>query len=281
MRIPSDGPRAGRRIFAAVFLAAIAGDPWASLASQSAAEWKVVQRHSECSLIRLAGGPPLKLTSYPDIVDAGISIAEIGEPKLLSRSGNAKLSILPAGRQVSGEAYPPSRFPERRDGVVFLPEEKIPFAEFAGADRVSLIVRDQTIASISLTSIDAALAALHACNRNLLRLAGVDLDVLATLRKPPAPIGGGTAGKWFTNGDYPREAVMQRKFGNALVSFTVGTDGRAKDCAVAGSSGHEVLDRPSCAIILRRGRFSPALDAEGRPIDTKMVAIVRWTLPAR
>ena len=48
--------------------------------------------------------------------------------------------------------------------------------------------------------------------------------------------------------------------------FTVGTDGRARDCAVLRSSGDATLDATTCRLIADRFRYAPATDAGGRPV---------------
>ena len=48
--------------------------------------------------------------------------------------------------------------------------------------------------------------------------------------------------------------------------FTVGVDGRARDCAVTGSSGDAALDATTCQLIETRFRYRPARGADGQPV---------------
>ena len=78
--------------------------------------------------------------------------------------------------------------------------------------------------------------------------------------------------------DYPRSAVEARSQGITYVRFTVGRDGRIKDCAVTRSSGHRELDDVTCRLILRRFRYVPARDAEGRPVEEVVRGQQDWDL---
>lgn len=66
--------------------------------------------------------------------------------------------------------------------------------------------------------------------------------------------------------DYPRAARAARAEGTSVVRFTVGIDGRPRDCRVATSSGDPALDATTCRLIEERFRYAPARDAEGRPV---------------
>ncbi|RHW18896.1 energy transducer TonB [Sphingomonas gilva] len=94
--------------------------------------------------------------------------------------------------------------------------------------------------------------------------------------------GGGeyTAPRWvrgsMSDSDYPRglgEAGIQ---GTVSVRYTVGIDGRARDCEVTESSGSAVLDETTCRLIERRFRFRPSLDDRGRPVPATIVENHSW-----
>ncbi|RHW18539.1 TonB family protein [Sphingomonas gilva] len=70
----------------------------------------------------------------------------------------------------------------------------------------------------------------------------------------------------ITPRDYPAGARRAGARGSVTVRFTVGTDGRARDCAVAISSGRSDLDATTCRLIEARFRYRPARDAAGRAV---------------
>lgn len=74
----------------------------------------------------------------------------------------------------------------------------------------------------------------------------------------------------IANADW-RDAVDEEGFDESVVAhFTVGPDGRARDCEVVESSGVRELDNITCAMIERRFRYRPATDGSGKPISEEM-----------
>jgi protein TonB len=76
------------------------------------------------------------------------------------------------------------------------------------------------------------------------------------------------------NSDYPDAA--EEVEGTVLFRFTVGTEGRVTDCKVTKSSGHAILDRATCNLIIRRLRYSPARDWSGRPSAVVLPGEQEW-----
>lgn len=70
----------------------------------------------------------------------------------------------------------------------------------------------------------------------------------------------------ITRKHIPRSVWKAGNRGNVVAHFTVGTDGRARDCQIRQSSGHPALDATTCRLIEQRFRFEPARDARGRAV---------------
>lgn len=81
----------------------------------------------------------------------------------------------------------------------------------------------------------------------------------------------------IVDSDYPHSALRSGAAGTVSVRYTVGTDGRVRGCMVTGSSGNAELDATTCRLIERRFRYSPAKDAEGRPITETVTKQYYWT----
>ena len=79
--------------------------------------------------------------------------------------------------------------------------------------------------------------------------------------------------------DYPPGALARHEEGTSKFRVTVDTNGRARDCVITQSSGSSDLDAATCRMILERGRWKPATDADGRPIESTYSSQVRWRLP--
>lgn len=91
--------------------------------------------------------------------------------------------------------------------------------------------------------------------------------------------GTASAQPWSTNDEYPKKALRERRDGTTYFNVTVGTDGKSKSCTVTQSSGHADLDEAACGIIMRRGRWEPATNNAGEPIEAVWSSKFRWVLP--
>ena len=78
--------------------------------------------------------------------------------------------------------------------------------------------------------------------------------------------------------NYPREAVLRMLQGSVRIRVTVNPEGRASNCLVLQSSGHDVLDRAACDGMRQFALFNPALDDEGRPISSTYATIITYRL---
>lgn len=88
-----------------------------------------------------------------------------------------------------------------------------------------------------------------------------------------------SAQSYVTPDDYPASALAQRAAGRVKVQLAVGRDGRVAGCAVLSSSGSAVLDSVACRLLVRRARFTPAMDSNGNPAVGTIVQQVEWRLP--
>ena len=67
--------------------------------------------------------------------------------------------------------------------------------------------------------------------------------------------------------DYPPEALRHHWEGDVIADLTISAEGRVTGCKIAQTSGHQVLDDATCEIVMKRARFKPALDANGKPTE--------------
>ncbi|MEO6216108.1 MAG: TonB family protein [Sphingomonas sp.] len=92
-----------------------------------------------------------------------------------------------------------------------------------------------------------------------------------------APIG--SPAQWFYSDDYPPEARKANQSGIVSISLTVDPTGRAVKCDVVLGSGFPLLDSGTCALALKRARFTPARLASGKAVSsTYAIPGVRWEL---
>lgn len=77
---------------------------------------------------------------------------------------------------------------------------------------------------------------------------------------------------------YPARAVQQGLQGRVGIEAVVAPNGRAISCSVHKTSGHAILDDAACEGVKRRGRFEPALDDNGLPVEARFRTEVQYKL---
>lgn len=94
--------------------------------------------------------------------------------------------------------------------------------------------------------------------------------------------GGGTAARRIAGAierrDCPKALRKAGCRGEVATRFTVGSDGRVRDCAVTASSGNPELDTATCRVIVSRFRYTPARDAAGRAVGEQRGWRQSWWL---
>lgn len=100
---------------------------------------------------------------------------------------------------------------------------------------------------------------------------------------PPAPKlaqgaqARGNPQDWFPNDYYPPAAKRAGIGGRVTVMVAVGTNGKVTSCHVVSSSGNQDLDDTTCKLAQRFGKYKPALDNSGQPIETQVrLGPIRW-----
>ena len=88
-----------------------------------------------------------------------------------------------------------------------------------------------------------------------------------------------SAANFITQDDYPAEALRKRWEGEVEVAFSFGAEGKVHDCAVRKSSGHDVLDVRTCALIERRFRYDLGKEGQGPRLGETRTLKFKWRLP--
>lgn len=77
---------------------------------------------------------------------------------------------------------------------------------------------------------------------------------------------------------YPSRALREGREGTAWFTVDVTVDGRAENCMITQSTGSEDLDQATCANVIQRARFNPALDASGKPMRGRYSGKMAWKI---
>lgn len=78
---------------------------------------------------------------------------------------------------------------------------------------------------------------------------------------------------------YPAAARAAGEEGVVQMELGIDAAGRVTGCKVNESSLSSALDEAACALMRSDGKFSPALDSDGKPVRSVVATTFRWTLP--
>ena len=81
---------------------------------------------------------------------------------------------------------------------------------------------------------------------------------------------------WLGSGPRDSDNPGGRYQGSVAVQLGVGAEGRVSRCNVVRPSGDAELDALTCRVLVERGRFVPAHDAQGRSVASQAYATYVW-----
>jgi hypothetical protein len=107
---------------------------------------------------------------------------------------------------------------------------------------------------------------------------GLLLAAAAMIESFTGPDVAGNSDSWITVADYPRDALLKGEQAYPGFMIVVGIDGKPKSCRITSASAYPNLDRYTCALMMARSRFKPALDNAGRPIISTYRNYANWII---
>jgi TonB family protein len=245
-------------------------------------EWRVeAYRLGACAAHRdYPGGSQLSVSSASDgaatlsVFNRSWSMQGVGPYRLrLIRDGAAKGFAAEANPYLHGLG-------------VLTPRGPALLAQLAAGGTVEVARSDGTVLDrLDLRGIGPALARLGPCGRDVATRA--NFPPVAPPPPPPPPQRGtvrparaqALLHQLLSNADYPAAAIRAGEQGLVGFRLDVGKDGRVTGCAITASSGSAILDSTTCQLMIRRARFTPALDHEGKPTEDKVAGRILWRLP--
>lgn len=127
-----------------------------------------------------------------------------------------------------------------------------------------------------LGSMGEPFAALRACTDEMIARWGIDLDAHRTLTRAAAPAS--SPGEWMSVRDYPLQLLRDGTVGLVQFRLSVGADGTTTACHIQRSTRPAEFDEAVCKVLMRRARFTPALDANGQPIASYWRSAVGFSI---
>ena len=79
---------------------------------------------------------------------------------------------------------------------------------------------------------------------------------------------------------FPQSALREGRSGTAIVAVAVAASGTVEECRPLISSGSADLDWITCGRMIDWAQFRPALDSDGRPMESVTIVAVPYTIAA-
>lgn len=126
-------------------------------------------------------------------------------------------------------------------------------------------------------SLGAAFLALERCTDELLTHWGIDVEKHRSLSREATPTG--SPGSWLQSSDYPAKAFWRGQQAVVNVRLIVDPQGLVSGCRIQQATQGDGFEEAVCRGLMRRARFEPALDAEGKPISSYYGSSVIFRFP--
>ncbi len=134
--------------------------------------------------------------------------------------------------------------------------------------------RGQSDVTLRTGEMGAPMAAMRACTTDLVQHWKLDPVQQEHRMAGPTPIH--KPGEWLRSGDYPTGAL--RMGVSAVIDFRLMVDaaGQTTECHIQRMTNNPEFATLTCKLLMKRAKFRPALDSEGKPIASYYVSSVRW-----
>lgn len=241
--------------------------------------WNIEYADSMCVAARAYGDPaaPIVIAFKPTPFGDMLQGVVLGTKKQLGRQARVQIELAVSGHEL-GEKQDGTRvhFPNEDRAVLTFYLARDQLESLVGASTFSIRASGSAPISVALAMGKPVLAALRTCESNLLQHFGYDPAKIAAIAEKAQGI---DPAQWLSSDDYPMSALNAARQGVSFIGWTISPGGRVSNCRVLQSSGTPELDKAACDAIQRRGRYRPALDAAGNPVESYSTRNVRWSLP--
>jgi TonB family protein len=237
-------------------------------------KWVVDYQEQACLLSRRFGQetPPVFLAFEPSMAHAeGKLVLVFPDPEKPGKgNGKARIRLQPSGQVLTADFFSSPLSDGRRGVVLWISDPEV--ASLTEAKTITVELGKAPPISLQTGGMVGALRAVRTCQDDLLKTWGADpAGQIDNLNMPPVS-------SWFSGDSYPAEALTQKAEGRTIALVTVGDNGKPIECRTVMSSGNEALDRGTCAVALRRGRFPKAV-RDPKLAARWMLLPVRWVIP--
>jgi TonB family protein len=255
-----------------LLLAAAAAPQPASAQTAPAPAWQVDWGNQYCTLIRPPDPGTNEIVGLRMLPGAEFSSIVILAPRSTALPDPVDaVTLAPSGQSFDVHARPEDRAHDAH-AVVIGSLPRTFWDALAGAQELQIKAGGHVRRRIALPNAAAAVRALRQCASDAFREWGVDEAAWSALQRLPHS----TNAMGMTDNDYPTDELDRNGQGQVVVRVTVSAEGRATACAIVATSNTPSMDRATCPAVMSRARFTPALDAQGRPTEAQIVSSVRF-----
>lgn len=236
--------------------------------------WVVDWGDHYCSLVREVGEASFMVRVTPGSNSAELVILPRQQSVFPERYSRVRIDLKPSGERFNSEV---ARLLVTRAGQKVIQTDGIEgFLErFAGSSAIELRAGPIRL-DATYPAAQQAVAAVKTCENDAPVQWGIDPAAHASLRSLPEMVGNGPI---LRSEDYPSQAWRAEQFGTVVMRITIDVEGRVTDCTVLVPSGTPILDEVSCRAFRERARYRPAIGADGRPVEAKIMRRVNFRLP--
>lgn len=242
-----------------------------------------------CRLIRTFGpaGSPVTIKFEKFSLDDRPSLMVVGKrfssdsqyPKVRLRFGDAPLAEVEALAGSLGSANMPMMIVR----VVDLVPRPSPVFIVLADPEAERRVRSMTIqpvgrkaVGLQLGQMDKPMAAMRTCIDSLVQAWGLDPAVQRNLSRQAIPLT--PPGSWFRDNDYPQTAAGAGESGLVQFRLMIDETGKPTQCVIQSKTKPDDFAPTVCAVYMRRARFQPALDTQGKPVPSYFASSVQFQM---
>lgn len=269
-------------VFSAVAL--LAALPFSAQAQtlqlEPTSEWKLREYEDKCRVSRVFGEGENAVTLWLDqggsrqnynLTLIGTPVRNPNGPAIRIKPGNEEEIIRSYIKATSSKGRPVLRmFGLTLVQPKMVSEEDAKLADVsiseARANAIETLgVRDaiRRPLQLKLGSMGPQFAFLQECGARLERTLTRRSRAIEGEAQPPKAL---NEDDWLSAEDWPLYLRRAEMAGTIQTRLTVGTNGKASACSVVGSNKPQLFDDSVCLALLKRARFEPARDGNGKPV---------------
>jgi TonB family protein len=257
------------------------GQPTAAGAAPSKKPvWVLNQGDSRCTIMRETGLQPVTfgLRMLPGVLGFDMFIINPEWKKNpLEPDDKVDLTFEPTSMRRLGERANAIKLDGKDHFTLFLPRLPLNALDhFKGSKRIRASSGVRQLADVEVAGSSKAVDALLQCIDEQLTAWGADPKISNSLLRQPV----GDLLRMFHSSDYPDSSLRKKISGEVIIAYTIGTQGNVEACRVVGPSGDSALDTQTCRLVMKRGKFEPAIGPDGKPTKVTRVLPVNWFVPS-